>query len=428
MFRTDSSLKGVARREQTRPGISKSTPNSSVTTSISGSGASITGNRSDNNRDEVLEKAKAEREEREWKRQMRVHAVRIQSRWRQFRCASAWFTQELEQLNKKLDDVDKIATAFAGVGIPFVPPAETSHALLLPMTILWSQQTKKQKEASVLSIAIKRMLQLILLPSLKSSEPKLNFLSRSSLSLENIVSNLSPHLNVRIRRLMLICLEYPPNEITSSCLSGKLYSDPILVDLCLEFMEIVSVFPETSSNGTHGTSQPTPTPPPNKTSDVIAPAIRVSAIQVLRVSLIIRGGLRRVLLHLPDPKLGGAAFSASSSTSSSSGSSSDNNTRVKLGGCALVGGPIVQDRVQRVLSRLWQLSLAAIQCAPPAPRPSSLVMESFAKNILSVPLLFWREDGRDLGRLVAADMLNKGIFFFVHFFFLKCCCCYMILF
>lgn len=370
MFRTDSSLKGVARRESNRPGVSRSKP----TTNNVSSGTSSS--RADGGRDEMVEKAKIEREEREWKRKVRVYVVRIQSIWRQYRSISVWFTQEVAILNRKLEDVAKIATAFAAVGVTFVPPAATSQALLLPFSVLWSCQTRKQRNAALLG-PMKQLLELILMPSLKSNDPKLNFLSRPSLSLENINSTIPRTLQIRVRRLLLSCLEIASHEINSSCASHVLFAETSLVDTALSLVEMISKFPEPSLS--HETV-------------AIAPAVLVSTIQVLRVHLILKGELRKILLTLPEPR----------PTHHTSGLSSSNN-KVKLGGCNLSGGAALQDRIQMVLSRVWNLAITAIECAPPAPRPSPIVIESFAKNILSIPLLLWREDGRDFGRLVAAS-------------------------
>ena len=188
MFRSDAQLKGVSRRSGNNTGRSGGRPGSggfgggSGGFRGSGSGGSGSGGGGGggggNSAADVIETAKRERAEREWKRMMFAPAVKVQSNWRRHRAASAVSAENRRSLAQKLDDVAKVATAFSAAGISFVPPVETAHSLLLPLTLCWrrgggrrGKKAGKGGGGGDDAAALCRLVRLVLLPSLLAGAP-----------------------------------------------------------------------------------------------------------------------------------------------------------------------------------------------------------------------------------------------------------------
>ena len=208
-FRSDASLKGVSRRSGGNGGRA---PGRGGFGSAGSDGAA-----------DLIEKAKRERETREYKRRMFGHAVRLQSCWRRHRSAAATRASQRVSLAQKLDDVAKVSAAFQQAGIPFLPSAETAHALLLRLPSAGTPASLTTPQPSCASCgwfccrrcALERKLNFASDVALFSSSSN----SGSGRGNGNSSGDASVHSPAvfRLRRLVAVCLEH----IAANCLAAS---------------------------------------------------------------------------------------------------------------------------------------------------------------------------------------------------------------
>jgi len=412
MFRTDASLKGVSRR-----GPATNTRGSSSFTGASSAGGGQA--LAPSGREAAVEQARLEREAREHKRRATSHAVRMQARARR-RIAQRHLARNTRAaLAQQLDDVANVTAALGAVGLPFVPPAATAHALMRSLLCIWAKGTPPLEATD--SGLLSRLLSLVVLPSLRSQESVSNLASTEAFEAAgqpkltqdatpgkaNTTTAAMPEalaVKLRLRRLVSACLDLAAAAIADGCTnvtsnggatSGKSVSLPPICEqgakdalACLECL-VIGV----------------------GSSGAIGAEARSACTETLQHQLVNCGRLRQVLLSLPEPR----AVACDRGGGSASGASGGDQHW--CGGCSVPAAS--RARVHALMGAFWRLTMHCIQPAhtlsPSSPfnssrclPPSTSTLASFAVQLLTVPLLFWRQDGKNYGRLVlGANSFNR---------------------
>ena len=403
MFRTDASLKGVSRR-----GPATNTRGSSSFTAASSASNGQTP--APSGREAAVEQARQEREAREHKRRATSHAVRMQARARRGATHRHLARSTRAALTQQLDDVANVTAALGAVGLPFVPPAATAHSLMRALLCVWAKGTAPL--AATDGVLMSRLLGLVVVPSLRSQEGASNLASTESLNAAGqpswkegtndgkagIATAAFPEglaVQLRLRRLVSACLDLATAAIAEACPNPSIgfsssaapRTDELLPGTCEQgALDALACLECLITDG--------------GSSAAIGAEARSACTETLQHQLVECGRLRQVLLSLPEPRAiasdGGVASGASGGDEG------------WCGGCSVPAPNRAQ--VHALMGAFWRLSMYCIQPAVPTSSisstplrclpPSTSMLASFAVQVLSVPLLFWRQDGRNYGRLV----------------------------
>jgi len=374
MFFPDKSVKGLSGRRGPAPrsrrtrggaGVSDGGEAPGSTPRAGGAGAG-------SGRDQVVEQARQEREQREWRRKMGGKATQIQCMWRGHASRAATANQWSAELSQKLTDVEGVSQAFQTAGIPFVPPAATAHELLRELNGTLRVGAGRRVAPSPVRSLLPRLCRLVLLPSASSSEAALNLLSDQALSSPPSASTApvggvvggdaaAPEWpswlscsKARLRGLCMACLaacEHSLREVDGSLAARGAAAEPLPPsdeDPRLAMRVLSAIM---------GGAVP-----------VVSPEARDTLESSLSAALFEQGLLRRALLALPEPH-----------------------------------PTPYTPRQKEALQDLWALSLDILR------RPSlpDRALYAFARLVLSVPLLSWREDGVDRGRIPTASLVES---------------------
>eukprot|EP01041_Mallomonas_annulata_P005961 gene5961-12031_t len=158
-------------------------------------------------KDEILERTRKEREQRKALRESSVHVLKIQSWWRGRHYGSLWIQSQKSDFDKKLDDIQKLAAVLkATKAIDFVPPTTVCLELARKLVIgTFSPSTDVRR--------LLRFCELILFTTLVQPDPTKNlaqaFLAYDPNSyiiqklVKNIFNSLHPKTFKKSKQLLL---------------------------------------------------------------------------------------------------------------------------------------------------------------------------------------------------------------------------------
>ncbi len=119
----------------------------------------------------VVEQAKAEREQRQLKRDLAKHASLIQAWWRGRSISCTYYTKQLAVFDSKISDIDKLNKLLTSKGLPnLVAPPEICINLLSILHVV-SLHSKRD-----CSLQVVQSVQLLLIPTLSQLDPLKNLM------------------------------------------------------------------------------------------------------------------------------------------------------------------------------------------------------------------------------------------------------------
>jgi hypothetical protein len=120
------------------------------------------------NRTELLEKARAERQERQRDKDSAKHAVRVQAFLRGRMAASSFRSAQRADWDRKIGDLGKVLAIFAAQGVVFVPPQATTRLLLAQLLVFCDAGNTEDQ------LRLQLLAEQALLPALAHADPTFN--------------------------------------------------------------------------------------------------------------------------------------------------------------------------------------------------------------------------------------------------------------
>ncbi|CAM9760008.1 unnamed protein product [Ectocarpus sp. 4 AP-2014] len=347
MFRTDKDLKLGSRRQ----------------------GRSSRGSEG---RDEVLEKARRERTQREKARASRGQAVSIQSWFRGQSAAGAARGSERADWDRKMSDFGKLQQTLVARGIPFTPPVKF---VLMALQQLLFFYRREQQDSARLCLFCESVLTLCVLqadPSLNPAAHLAGIVAEPTSAAERgtTATSADPALRLRLRRLLAVCLDHTERELNKGVSDGN---SPLKILLML-----------TGSRG--HVACPSGMPEPAMTSPAVEARAAVSrcCLELLVFRLGLFSALRNVLIGGPTER---KAIASAGTTTQLKPPPGRQGAVVGSWELALTALDAVGS-----LSPAATVALAAAPLSRSPPPPSAAaaavpLRASFVAEILSVPLL-----------------------------------------
>ncbi|CAM9220994.1 unnamed protein product, partial [Hapterophycus canaliculatus] len=229
-------------------------------------------------RDEVLQKAKRERAERQKARASRGQAVSIQSWFRGHSAAAAARRLERADWDRKMSDFGKLQRTLVAQGIPFTPPVKFVLMALQQFLFFY----RREQDSARLCLFCESVLILCIL----QADPKQNPAAHMAGVAESCEGKEAPAVNLalrlRLRKLLAVCLDHTERELNKGVNDGN---TPLKVLLML-------------TGSSRHAACPSGMPEPGMTPHAVAARAEVSrsCLEILVVDLGLFSAIRNVLI------------------------------------------------------------------------------------------------------------------------------------
>ncbi|CAM9198747.1 unnamed protein product [Scytosiphon promiscuus] len=321
-------------------------------------------------RDEVLQKARRERAEREKARASRGQAVSIQSWFRGLSAAAAARRLERADWDRKMSDFGKLQRTLVARGIPFTPPVKFVLMALQQLLFFY----RSEQDSARLCLFCESVLTLCILQADPKQNPAAHLAGVAEFCEGKEAPVVDPALRLRLRRLLAVCLDHIERELSKGVNGGN---TPLKVLLML-------------TGSSRHTACPSGMPEPGMAPHAVAARAEISrsCLDFLIVDLGLFSTVRNVLIGGPSERKAIESAGTTAQLKPTAGR-------------------------QGAISDCWELALTALDAAGhlslaftaaplsrPRPEPRSnavaaatadaaatLLRAHFVAEILSVPLL-----------------------------------------